>query len=325
MHRRRVWLPATAVCVAVIALLTTVVLLPELLYPRLSRTELAAVATVAERIQLQQAQAQLANDVRTAILQSLAGLVVLGGAVAGWRQVHISREGQITERFTRAVDQIGSDVVNIRIGGMYALERISRNSEDDRDAVAYLLGAYIRNHSPWAVGTPGGPEHPTKVVDRDLPWMRNRRPDVQAAMGVLGRREPSRTNPVVVLSRVDLRSVALRRARLSGAQFRYANLARAVLIDADLARADLTAADLRTARLDRANLRQALLHRATLAGANLEDADLTQADLRGADLRDTVLSGAVLDLATADDRTLWPPDLDADARRERGVVEEPII
>jgi len=46
--------------------------------------------------------------------------------------------------------------------------------------------------------------------------MRVRAADIQAAMGVLGRLPPSRDEPVISLSRVDLRSIALRDARLSG-------------------------------------------------------------------------------------------------------------
>ena len=96
--------------------------------------------------------------------------------------------------------------------------------------------------------------------------MRVRAPDIQAAMGVVGRRAPSRDEPVIYLSRVDLRSIALRRSRLSGTKFRYANLARAVLAGVWLDHSDLTAADLRRAFLDDAHLNHANLSRASLAG-----------------------------------------------------------
>lgn len=47
----------------------------------------------------------------------------------------ISREGQITERFTKAVDQLGNPNIDVRIGGLYALERIARNLAADRNAI----------------------------------------------------------------------------------------------------------------------------------------------------------------------------------------------
>jgi hypothetical protein len=100
------------------------ILLPPMIYPPLSEADLHAVSDADTRIQLQQAQSQLQNNVRLAILQMAAGLLVVVGAAATWRQVQVNREGQITERFTRAVEQIGSDNVDVRIGGIYALERM---------------------------------------------------------------------------------------------------------------------------------------------------------------------------------------------------------
>ena len=123
-------------------------MIPHLLYPPLSAAELHGIASAQLRIQLQQAQSQLTNDARSAVLQGLAGLIVVGGAIAAWWQAHISREGQITERFTKAVDQLSSTNLDVRIGGLYALERIARNSAADRNAILFLLGAFISTHSP---------------------------------------------------------------------------------------------------------------------------------------------------------------------------------
>jgi uncharacterized protein YjbI with pentapeptide repeats len=180
------------------------------------------------------------------------------------------------------VDQLGSPNADVRIGGIYALERIAKNSAADRNPILFLLGAFVRTHVPWPAGAPDGPQHPTATVDEDLPWMRVRAADIQAAMGALGRLPPTRDEQVISLSRVDLRSIALRGARLSGSRFRYANLARSVLSGVWLEHSDLTGADLRQARLDHAHLAGANLSRASLQGANLRQADLSRADLRGA-------------------------------------------
>lgn len=84
---------------------TGIILVPRWLYPPLGPTSLRGVNSTQARIELQQAQSRLANDARSSILQSCVGLLVVIGAAATWRQVHVSREGQITERFTKAVDQ----------------------------------------------------------------------------------------------------------------------------------------------------------------------------------------------------------------------------
>ncbi|MFJ8492754.1 hypothetical protein ACIRBZ_31080 [Streptomyces sp. NPDC094038] len=68
------------------------------------------------------------NIVRGTLLRAVDGAVVLFGAYATRRQVRVSqdglnatREGNITDRFSRAVDQLGSDKLDVRIRGIYAL------------------------------------------------------------------------------------------------------------------------------------------------------------------------------------------------------------
>jgi hypothetical protein len=68
--------------------------------------------------------AQARNAVRTTLLQGFGGMVLLIGAYLTWRQTQISRaasreelrlsrEGQVIDRFTRAVGQLGSDDVAV--------------------------------------------------------------------------------------------------------------------------------------------------------------------------------------------------------------------
>jgi ABC-type multidrug transport system fused ATPase/permease subunit len=45
--------------------------------------------------------------------------------------MRLTEQGQITERFTRAIEHLGSEKLEIRLGGIYALERIDRDSEKD--------------------------------------------------------------------------------------------------------------------------------------------------------------------------------------------------
>ncbi len=152
--------------------------------------------------------------------------------------------------------------------------------------------------------------------------MRVRAADIQAAMGTIGRLRPSRDELAISLSRVDLRSIALRGAhtRLSGSRFRYAK-PRPVGAGWGMARAQrsdttLTAADLRRAYLEHAHLPGSNLSRAALQEANLRHADpLSHADLRGTNLTGAVLDGTVLTGAHADN-TIWaPPSTPKDATK----------
>jgi hypothetical protein len=51
------------------------------------------------------------------------------------KQRELTERGQITDRFSTAVDQLGHKERNVRLGGIYALERIMRDSESDQPAI----------------------------------------------------------------------------------------------------------------------------------------------------------------------------------------------
>jgi hypothetical protein len=299
MQRPLGWVVPLAIAAGLV-LLACVLVFPQWLHPSLSRAELQGVTSAERRIELQQAQAKLQNDARATLLQAMAGLLLIAGAVATWQQLQISRETQITERFSRAVEQLGSKNEDVRVGGIYTLERVAKDSHRDRRIVQAVIGAYVRRHAHWLVGSAGGPQHPTPTVDQQLPWMEHRRADIQAAMWVLGRRPQYRDEWQLYLSRVDLRGVFLY-GRLSNAMFRHANLARGYMPGVQLDGADLEDADLREANLQGARLTGANLRKAHLQGANLRGADL-----RGAKLQEAELDGADRTNVRVDDQTVWP-------------------
>jgi hypothetical protein len=91
---------------------------PRLLYPPLPASRFAGV-TPDKRIELETNRLKLQNDARTTLLQGLAGGVLLLGAYFTWRQLSVTREGQITERYTRAIDQLGHAQLDVRLGGIF--------------------------------------------------------------------------------------------------------------------------------------------------------------------------------------------------------------
>jgi hypothetical protein len=96
--------------------------------------------TAAERL-------KAANDVRAPLV---AFLVAVGAAGTVWftaRTYALNREGQVTDRYTKAVGQLGADSSPVRVGGVYALERIGNDSDKDRTTIIYVLGAFIRERS----------------------------------------------------------------------------------------------------------------------------------------------------------------------------------
>ena len=73
----------------------------------------------------------------------------------GQEQLQVAQEGQITERFTRAIEQLGSDKMEVRLGGIYALERIANDSDKDYWPIMETLTAYVRERAPWREPIPG--------------------------------------------------------------------------------------------------------------------------------------------------------------------------
>jgi hypothetical protein len=135
---------------------------PRLLVPPASDASLRDVTDAAKRHELRDSRLKLQNDVRTTLLQGVGGLAVLIGAFFTYRQVQTSRRqleiaqhGQVTERFTRAIDQLGHENLDVRLGGIYTLERIANDSAQDRTIVTEILTAFIRGHAPWPPSRPG--------------------------------------------------------------------------------------------------------------------------------------------------------------------------
>jgi uncharacterized protein YjbI with pentapeptide repeats len=201
-------------------------------------------------------------------------------------ELRLTREGQVTERFTRAIDQLGHVNLDVRLGGIYALERIAGDSSQDKPAITEVLTAFVRGHAAWppSSSSPHGQDPSTK----DLSPFQVRAQDVQAAVTVLGR------PPIGPAQRLDLAATDLRGANLRGAQLQQANLRRAQLQEADLQHAQLREADLRRAQLQKADLQHAQLREANLDHVQLRGAYLQHAELQGADLSDAELQGANL-------------------------------
>ncbi|MFD4669162.1 hypothetical protein ACFWNN_05455 [Lentzea sp. NPDC058450] len=53
-------------------------------------------------------------------------------------------EKRITELYTKAVEQLGSDKAAVRLGGLYALERVAQNNEPQRQTIVNVFCAYLR-------------------------------------------------------------------------------------------------------------------------------------------------------------------------------------
>jgi uncharacterized protein YjbI with pentapeptide repeats len=132
-----------------------------LLLWKLPQRQVRYVFDVKDRVDLE-------SKARQTMAQIVGGAAILGGLYfteqtlrtsqdtlqVNQKTLETTQQGQITERFTKAIEQLGNDNLAIRLGGIYALERIARDSAYDHWAVMEVLTAYVRENAPWPLKPP---------------------------------------------------------------------------------------------------------------------------------------------------------------------------
>lgn len=253
------------------------------------------------------------NEARKTFAQIIGGTLVLAGLYSSVQTLNLSREGHITDRFTKAIEQLGAlDVkgrpkIEVRLGGIYALERIARDSERDHRVIMEILTTYIREYSPRKIG----PEEQSVVLNGGVQATaqlgRSRIPaDIQAILNVIGRREVRFDEIRYEEDGLNLDSTDLHNAMFAG-DFHHVHFKLS-----DLRGADFSGVNLADANLFFADLRNANLRGATLGGYKMLDTDLDGTDMRGtrirgADLRYVKnLTQGQLSTANGDSTTLIP-------------------
>ena len=222
------------------------------------------------------ARADVEDNLRKTIGQPFAATAVLIGAVVAYlqftQQQQTSRDLLISNQVSKGFEQLGSDKLVVRLGGIYALEGVMNTSEQYHQPVLEALCAFVRDGTRTNTG-----EGPPAT-------------DIQAALTVIGRRkvigtEIRDTGKAPNLSKAHISKANLYRANLSlfnlsdanlsGAKLARANLSGAMLDNANLSDTGLTGADLSAAFLYGANLSGAIWGGANLSGATLTGANLT--------------------------------------------------
>ncbi len=246
------------------------------------------------------------------------------------KQIGVLEQGNITERFSRAVDQLGSPQMAVRLGAIYALWRLGEESKTDYPAIQNILCAFVR--APTAeldgIATPVSKENePEKARRRGSsqakdsskgellvvpPKIKRLREDLQAILTLLSSKRSDWQ--IETGGRLDFSGAYLRNAAIEYANLRSANLLDVDLKGANLVYANLEGVVLGGANLERANLEGAHLEQAYLGGlppeakafvgthlnhailieAHLEGAVFINSNFEGACLANAHLQGAVL-------------------------------
>ena len=214
------------------------------------------------------------------------------------RQADTAQKNLLNERYRQGAEMLDSKVLAVRLGGIYALQRLAAdNPKKYHIQIMQLLCAFVRHPPP----VDGERNEPVAGNQTSLEL----RSDVQDAIDSISICRARQTELEVAagfrldLHGVNLRGAVLLKARFGNADLSKADLTGAELIDADLASANIGHAILNDARLNGADLSSSIFNnaqmcRTQLPGANLVESDLSNAKIEGARVSEAKLSKANL-------------------------------
>jgi hypothetical protein len=200
-HFTRRWEP---IILALILLALSVVWLPEAMVNRSYRGDQQRSIASGNNY------AKLVDDYRKTLVQIIGGAFLLYGLYLTHRRtkateetlrttqesLKVTRETQITDRFTKAITQLGATdsqgrkQIETRLGAIYSLERIAKDSPVDHWSIMEILTAYVRENAPGR--EPRENEDPQALASDEIPQLAK---DVAAIMTVIGRGGPRRGGP----------------------------------------------------------------------------------------------------------------------------------
>lgn len=250
-----------------------------------------------------------------------------------YKNAQAAEDKQITERFSKAIELLGNQQIEVKLGGIYALEQIAKDAPEKYHwTVMEVLTAFVRENAPLKKEEEGEKE--------EIPKLRT---DIQAALTVIGRRncEKYQGTQRLDLSNIDIRGANLREAYLEGANFRKSNLQEVDLSEAHLQKAYLFGIKLQNANLNNTNLQDVVFSKANLKNADLTNAKLQgaklfkanlqyvvlyEANLQGADLNQANLQDAFLGEANLQEANFNQASLQgADLKRSKNIENQQII
>jgi len=294
--------------------------------------------------------------------------VIVGAPFVVWRtmiadrQTAINQQTHYTDLYTKAVEMLGADKVEkrdgkersvpnieVRLGAIYALQRVMNQSDADYLPILKTLCAYVRENATFqerpsfseGPPLPEPPEPPeardetpeelaerlaairlhaqnlrdwgarlrAKATARGAPSAQ--RPDIRAALDVLCDRPEKRRLKLEGIERLEPPAADILIWAAKGVRL---DLAGAVLQGASRADTDLRRTNLTGAQMHGANIAGARMQGAVLANAYFQGAVLTEARMQGAVLSGARMQGAVLAHARMQGTIL------ADARMQGAVL-----
>ena len=232
------------------------------------------------------------SQLRIAIVQVLAATGAAIALIYTARNYQLSRRGQVTDRFTKALERLGAEEMFLRIGGLLALEQIVQDSPDQANDASEVLQAFLK----WQAG-----ERIERITRKQNlktffrrysssitplhPWSPSVRDDVQVALTSITRPK----SRVHANRHLSLTNLNLCGARLTGADLRSINFT-----DTDLSGSYVYDSDLTGAQLLESRAVGIQFLESTLDGASFTLGDFTYANFNDCSMLLTEWEGATL-------------------------------
>jgi len=263
---------------------------------------LSAVYTLVRTILFSNAIEE-SGDVRglAFIIFGLIGLpFVIWRAIVAQGNLDRSKDRDYADLFTKAVEQLGATRekgsgddrvlepnIEVRVGAIYALERISRDSERDHIAVIETLCAYIRNNFEAVSLRPFDSY-------TELP---SARIDLQVAVQVIGRRSSVRVGyEIDQRCRLDLSRVNFTGVDFSHGKFNFASFRSCRMFNVNFESANLNGA-----QFDNSIIASTSFFNAAMKGTSFDRSNMSSsANFYGLDAPRCCITAVGAELAGAD-------------------------
>jgi uncharacterized protein YjbI with pentapeptide repeats len=213
----------------------------------------------------------------------------LQNATAALKNAEVANTKQITERFAKAIEHLGHNEIAVRLGGIYTLEQIAKESSELYYwSVIEVLSAFVREVSlsnpPMEIINP-----PEAMRKKSLKL----RTDIQAALTVIGRFRNKELEPHnIELFDTNISGAKFKNSDLQNLHFSGAKLQQAIFEQANLNKTSFLVADLQEVVFKEVDLQEASITAANLQKAIFIEVDLHNTEMIFADLRGTYLKKA---------------------------------
>jgi uncharacterized protein YjbI with pentapeptide repeats len=261
--------------------------------------------------------AALQNEMRKTFIQVVGGAFAILALYFTYRRVRVAEQGHITDRYTKAIEQLGALTaagqpnIEVRLGAIYALERIARDSARDHWTIMEVLTAYVRQNAAAPATEPTKEENEAAIK-------KGPRTEIQAILTVLSRRKRDpkreREDQCLDLRRTDLRGASLNYAHLERADFGEAHAE-----GASFFQAHAEGASFFLAHVEGVYFSQAHVEKTSFVDAYAEGADFSQAHAERADFWDAHVGGARFFQAHLEGAGLLEAHLEGASLREAHV------